>query len=173
MNYITNRTLLKNVDLLKELQEYIEQDLDKISMFDYTAFSHVDSDQFTIDGINVTIAQNKIELCNFYSIDFYDAYDPYYHGGGGYKISKGEFRLSINICNSNVTSIKCTCRYNNDQSSDFLKLYVGEKKYLISNTWVDRIGFEEMVFQESTVTAPEPFDINFISNMLTKLQVTN
>jgi hypothetical protein len=50
---------------------------------------------------------------------------------------------------------------------------VGEKKYLISNTWVDRIGFEEMVFQESTVTAPEPFDINFISNMLTKLQVTN
>lgn len=172
-------TSLNNI-MRKKLQSEIEASLAIIEAFDFSSFSNIGSDQFTINGVNVTTEgdnivvlnkQYRIELVKDFndSRDLFDHYDQLKYGNE-YKPIYYEITMNIRIKGDQLRMIDLEW---NDRGSKakLLKVLVGDKKILIEDEWFDIIGFEEKVFQQSTVEPPVPFDIHFFYDTLTKLHL--
>lgn len=165
-------------EILKELQDKLYKTFDIISEFDYTVFKNLKNKQFSLNGITLTINDSEIMVSDRFTFDWkrknLDAYtyNPYNNFLPERKTI--EFSLNILIVNTSVQSVNISVKFNNKFQEDpetVFELYVGEEKYLVSNEWHEKEGFEERAFQKSTIEKPEPFDIQFINHMLTKLKV--
>jgi|AGFS01.1.fsa_nt_gi hypothetical protein len=171
-------TSLNNI-MRKKLQSEIEATLAIIEAFDFSSFSNIGSDQFTINGVNVTTdgelvvfnKQFRIELVRDFndSHDFFSNYDSMKFGSE-YKPIYYEIALNIRIKDDKLRMIDLEW---NDRGSKakLMKVLVGDKKILIEDEWFDIMGFEEKVFQQSTVEKSVPFDIHFFYDMFTKLHL--
>lgn len=177
MNFIINKYFSSSNTVLKKLENSILEDINKIDAYDYSVFKNIGHFQSSLDGINITASNNELILGTryVYPCEQQDVWLPY-HPNMPDRFQQTPpdevFELRINIINCVTKYVTITTDIRTQEDPlDIFKILIGDERMLISNKWYDKIDFQEMAFQQSTVDTPEPFDLQFVYTVLSKLKV--
>lgn len=180
-----NFLLSFNKTMRKTLYDKLDATLTIIEAFDFSVFENLDDEQLTIHDVNITISkENRFTFSKVYKLEMVsDASDKdYYYRyenphalyvNGRYEPVYVDITFKAIIHDCKLKRIEMRVQGQSYRNDRLLNILIGKEKILINNEWFDIMGFEEKIFQMSTVTSPEPFDLPSIGEMFRKLHLFN
>lgn len=178
----THRVLYVDDVIQNLIMSTITPDIDKLSEFDSTVFyAFPNNDIETIGSFNMYKTTNDCTLSILYTpimetkhkIPFEVKFEMKVHYNMYQAVS---FEVNIFDTAPKAYPVSMFDRDKTEvpkpsKAKKFFSIHVGEQKLLISDIWYDRIGFDAVAFQDSTVSE-EIFSLSFANSVLQKLGVT-